>query len=209
MGIGGGLTAAWEVFGDHVVERLGDVRQTVKAYFFGRERVRDPSVLVPHLVELRGDLAGELDSMLDGGVRLERFPLDLFQEIWAAAEELVMRELPRLGIGRSALGTRCLCGTSELSRVCHKGWSPRGLGRGETHSIDLVETVHVELPHKAGELAFHHIIIIRPARFGRRALRVDRGRLTLLCLKWEPRMLRLNSPTLETTKLEGGTRHET
>lgn len=25
--------------------------------------------------------------------------------------------------------------------------------------------------------------------------------LTLLCLKWEPRMVRLNSPTLDTTKL--------
>lgn len=110
MGNRGGLTAAWEVFGDHFVESLGDVGETVKAYFFGGERVCDPSILVPHLVELRCDLAGEFDSMLDGGVWLERFPLDLFQEIWAAAEELVMRELPRLGIGRSALGTRCLCG---------------------------------------------------------------------------------------------------
>ena len=28
--------------------------------------------------------------------------------------------------------------------------------------------------------------------------------LTLLCLKWEPRIVRLNSPTLETTKLAKG-----
>lgn len=85
--------------------------EAVKASFFGVERVDDPSVLVAHLVELCGDLTWEFDPVFDGRVGLERFPLDLFQEIWAAAKELVMRELPRLSIGRSALSTRRLCGS--------------------------------------------------------------------------------------------------
>lgn len=52
-----------------------------------------------------------------------------------------------------------------------------------------METVHIKLTYKAGKLG---AVSVSEAR--------GEDKLTLLCLKWEPRMLLLNSPTLETTK---------
>ena len=68
--------------------------------------------------------------------------------------------------------------------------------RESTYPVDLMEAVHVQLPYETRELA------------GRGSANVSSERenvLTLLCLKWEPRMVRLNSPTLDTTKLAGQT----
>jgi hypothetical protein len=66
---------------------------------------------------------------------------------------------------------------------------PKGI-----YPIDLVESVHVQLPNKTRKL------LGRDKRKCR-GLHMVEVILTLLCLKWEPRMLRLNSPTLDTTKL--------
>lgn len=59
-----------------------------------------------------------------------------------------------------------------------------------TYAINLVEAIHVELTYKAGKLGESE-----PSTRWMRGIG-----LTLLCLKWEPRILLLNSPTLETTK---------
>jgi hypothetical protein len=65
------------------------------------------------------------------------------------------------------------------------------VGGGGAYAINFVEAVHVELTYKARELGQDGVS--RPPRGGREIL-------TLLCLKWDPRMLLLNSPTLDTTK---------
>ena len=67
--------------------------------------------------------------------------------------------------------------------------------QNDPYAVNLVEAVHVELPHKTGELQEPSV---RP-RGGHRG-----EGPTLLCLKWEPRIVRLNSPTLDTTKLPKG-----
>ena len=69
-----------------------------------------------------------------------------------------------------------------------------------TYPVDLVETVHVQLPDETRELfkgqrkngvtEVDEKVVYKPERA-----------LTLLCLKWDPRIVLLNSATLETTKL--------
>lgn len=71
--------------------------------------MHQPPIIVSHLRELRGDLARELDAVLDGGVGLERLALDLLEQVGAAAQELVVRELPGLDVGGGALGAWGLC----------------------------------------------------------------------------------------------------
>lgn len=46
--------------------------------------------------------------MLRRGVRLERLPLDLLEQVRPPAQELVVRELPRLHVGGGALCARRL-----------------------------------------------------------------------------------------------------
>lgn len=46
--------------------------------------------------------------MLRRGVRLERLPLDLLEQVRPPAQELVVRELPRLYVGGGALCARRL-----------------------------------------------------------------------------------------------------
>lgn len=58
--------------------------------------------------------------------------------------------------------------------------------------IYFVEAVHIQLPHETGELIGNVISNASTSYL---------CPLTLLCLKCEPKMLRLNSPTFETTKL--------
>ena len=53
-----------------------------------------------------------------------------------------------------------------------------------------MEAIHVELANERRELWDMSVHERVEWRLGQ----------TLLCLKWEPKMLRLNSPTLETTK---------
>lgn len=58
-------------------------------------------------------------------------------------------------------------------------------------AIDFVEAIHVELSHERRELRWQCQVLLLPSD-----ILVAR---TLLCLKWLPRMLRLNSPTFDTT----------
>lgn len=93
-------------------------------------------------------------------------------------------------------------GNGMHGSVCDTGWGwTKADGEEKTHPVDLVEAVHVELPHETRELQ-------RARTLGSGASRLPRdmngGRLTLLCLKCDPRIVRLNSPTLETTKLAAG-----
>jgi hypothetical protein len=75
------------------------VREALDLGLLLAERARDAPVLVAHLRELRGDLAGQLDALLDRRVRVERLALDLVEQVRPPAEKLVVRELPRLRIG--------------------------------------------------------------------------------------------------------------
>ena len=72
--------------------------------------MQEPSVVVAHLRELCGDLTGELDAVLDRRVGLQRLTLDLLEEVWSSAKELVVRELPGLHVRRGALGAGRLFG---------------------------------------------------------------------------------------------------
>ena len=86
--------------------------------------------------------------------------------------------------------------TCVVRAVSDRGASLAGRNRGlkvrHAYPVDLVEPVHVQLPHEAREL-------IRHGQRAGNACVVESAR-TLLCLKCPPRMLRLNSPTLDTTK---------
>jgi hypothetical protein len=84
--------------------------------------------------------------------------------------------------------------------VCREGRGRSKMGRvlgegGETHAVDLVEAVHVQLAYEARELDYICVCQTRDDH------EIIKRRLTLLCLKCDPSMLLLNSPTLETTKL--------
>ena len=65
-----------------------------------------------------------------------------------------------------------------------------------------MEAVHIELPDEAREL----FEVQRPGEcdvieFDENPIYKRKLALTLLCLKWDPRIVLLNSATLETTKL--------
>ena len=108
-----GLTAPGKRFVDDLVQGLRDACEAFHLVPLLRQRVHEPSVVVAHLRELRSDFAGELDAVLDGGIGLQRLALDLLEEIWPSAKELVMRELPSLHVRRSALGAGRLFGISS------------------------------------------------------------------------------------------------
>ena len=85
---------------DHdIVHRFRHGGEAVDLLALLLERYHKPTVVVAHLRELRGDLAGELDAMLQRRIRLQSLALDLLKEVGAAAQELVVRELPCLYLG--------------------------------------------------------------------------------------------------------------
>ena len=85
---------------DHdIVHRLRDRGETVDLLALLLERDGQAPVVLPHLRELRGDLARELDAVLQGRIRLQSLALDLLKEVGAAAQELVVGELPGLHVG--------------------------------------------------------------------------------------------------------------
>ena len=92
----------------HIIHRLRHIRQPVELLPLLLERDHQPAVVVAHLRQLRGDLPGQLDAVLERRVRLERLALDLLEQVRAAAQELVVGELPGLHVGRRALRTRGL-----------------------------------------------------------------------------------------------------
>ena len=96
---------------DHdIVHRLRHGGETVNFLALLLERHHKPTVVLTHLRELRSDLAGQFDAVLQGRVRLKSLALDLLKEVGAAAQELVVGELPCLHIRGRALcpgGLRC------------------------------------------------------------------------------------------------------
>jgi len=68
-----------------------------------------------------------------------------------------------------------------------------------TYPVDLVETVHIQLSDETGELFRGEVNRVTGA--GENPVYWSELALTLLCLKWDPRIVLLNSATLETTKL--------
>jgi hypothetical protein len=64
--------------------------------------------------------------VLERGIGFKSLALYLVEEIGTTAEELVMGKLPCLVIRRRALGTR--------------------------RAVNLVEAIHIQLAHEAGEL---------------------------------------------------------
>ena len=78
----------------------------------------------------------------------------------------------------------------------------RQIKRRQTHPVDFMKPIHVQLPNETRELQLE-----RSARGQNISGKKGKAflysptkiKLTLLCLKWDPKMLRLNSPTFETT----------
>lgn len=94
---------------DHdVVHGLGHVREPVDLLAFLLERDHEAPVVFAHLRKLGGDLPGELDAVFQGRIGLEGLALDLLEQVWAPAQELVVRELPCLDVRGRALRTRGL-----------------------------------------------------------------------------------------------------
>ena len=102
------LTAAG--FDHDIVHRLRDRGKTVDLLTLLLERDGQPTVVLSHLRKLRGDLARELDAMLQRRIRLQSLALDLLEQVRAAAQELVMGKLPCLDVRRGALSAGCLSG---------------------------------------------------------------------------------------------------
>lgn len=89
---------------DHdIVHRLRHRGEAVDLLALLLERHHEPTVVVAHLRELRSNLAGKFDAVLQGRVWLECLALDLFKEVGAAAQELVVGELPCLHVRGRAL----------------------------------------------------------------------------------------------------------
>ena len=96
-------TPTGEILVNDIVERLCEQGEPLDFLCLGDELGIYPTVFLSHLIELRLNFTGELDAVLDGGIRLEGFTLDFVEQVWSAAEELVVRELPRLGVRRCPL----------------------------------------------------------------------------------------------------------
>lgn len=135
-------------------------------------------------------LARKFDAMFDRWIRFQGFALDLVQQIRSSAKEFVVGEFPSLRVCRGTLCSWCLgvhhdedseTGGKTMQRTRLILWKPYMFNwRTKLENWDDISTGSEE----------------------------QANALTLLCLKWEPRMLRLNSPTLETTKDVPSSVHE-
>jgi hypothetical protein len=78
------------VFLKGIVKGFCKHRQAVRLCLFYDESVGHATVILSHLGELSGDLAWELDAVLDRGIGFERLSLDLFEKIGSCSQELVV-----------------------------------------------------------------------------------------------------------------------
>lgn len=75
---------------NEVMQRLGDIGQSLDLHFLHLKRLHGALIHLSHLVQLRGNLARKLHAMLDGRVWFKRLALYFFQQVRTAAKKFVM-----------------------------------------------------------------------------------------------------------------------
>jgi hypothetical protein len=195
----------------------------IRLSLFLRQQLPQPPVLFPDRPKLRGNLSGVLETQLDQKKGTKRTsPGNSTRCLIPGSGSRAFRLISSKRSGRPRRNLWC-----ENSQVCTSvvvRWA-RGVCRSKkkkkkkkkkkrvmrcqghdskgnaTCSIYFMKAVHVELAHKTRKLKG-----IR--NNGRKFIfhtstasltKIRERKLTLLCLKCDPRMLRLNSPTFDTT----------
>ena len=77
-------------------------------------------MVLTHLAQLRSKLTGQLHTLFNRRIRVKGLALDLVEQVWATTQELVVRELPDLLIGRSGCvlsGARTTCAARGLAAL--------------------------------------------------------------------------------------------